>query len=57
MGIVEEVFKTEDGLVRKVVVKTIRDGKPTLYTRHIYSTPKETHHLYAFTVVKKFNWR
>ena len=24
---------------------------------HIYSTPKETHHLYAFTVVKKFNWR
>ena len=24
---------------------------------YIYSTPKETHHLYAFTVVKKFNWR
>ena len=23
----------------------------------VYSTPKETHHLYAFTVVKKFNWR
>ena len=22
----------------------------------VYSTPKETHHLYAFTVVKKFNW-
>ena len=25
--------------------------------RNIYLTPKETHHLYAFTVVKKFNWR
>ena len=24
---------------------------------YIYSTPKETHHLYAFTVVKKFHWR
>ena len=36
MGIIEEVFKSEDGLVRKVVVKTIRDGKPTLYTRPIH---------------------
>ena len=24
---------------------------------YIYSTPKETHRLYAFTVVKKVNWR
>ena len=28
-----------------------------VYTHKVYSTPKETHHLYAFTVVKKFNWR
>ena len=28
-----------------------------ILTPYIYSTPKETHHLYAFTVVKKFNCR
>ena len=28
-----------------------------IFERVIYSTPKETHHLYAITVVKKFNWR
>lgn len=35
VGIVERVFKSEDGLVRKVVVKTIRDKKIAFYTRPV----------------------
>lgn len=35
VGIVSRVFKSEDDLVRKVEVRTIRDGKPTFYTRPV----------------------
>ena len=28
-----------------------------VFELYVYSTPEETHHLYAFTIVKKFNWR
>ena len=35
----------------------IRVNCPYIGTLYIYSTPKETHHLYVFTIVKKFNWR
>ena len=51
LGTVDAIFALH-GLIEKY----ISSGKK-LYCCFIYSTPKETHHLYAFTVVKKFNWR
>lgn len=35
MGLIDKVFESEDGLVRKVVVRIIRDGKVTFYTRPV----------------------
>lgn len=35
-GIIDRVFPSDDGIVRKVVVRTIRAGKPTFYIRPIH---------------------
>ena len=35
MGVTERTFESDDGLVRKVEVRMIRDGKPTLITRPV----------------------
>ena len=32
MGVIERTFENDDGLVRKVEVQMIREGKPTLFT-------------------------
>ena len=36
MGVIERTFESDDGLVRKVEVRIIRDGKPTLFTRPVH---------------------
>ena len=36
MGVIERTFESDDGLVRKVEVRMIRDGKPTLFTRPVH---------------------
>ena len=36
MGIIDRIFPSEDGIVRKVVVRTIRTGNPTFYIRPIH---------------------
>ena len=33
MGVIERTVESDDGLVRKVDVRMIRDRKPTLFTR------------------------
>lgn len=35
VGVVEQCFASEDGRIRKVSVRVIRNGKPVLYTRPI----------------------
>ena len=35
MGVIERTFESDGGLVRKVEVQIIRDGKPTLFTRPV----------------------
>lgn len=35
LGVIEETFRSDDGLVRKVKVVVIRDGKRTFYVRPI----------------------
>ncbi|XP_056014939.1 uncharacterized protein LOC130052845 [Ostrea edulis] len=36
MGIIDRVFPSDDGMVRKVVVRTIQADKPTFYIRPIH---------------------
>ena len=36
MGVIERTFENDDGLVRKVKVQMIREGKPTLFTRLVH---------------------
>ena len=36
MIVIERTFKCDVGLVRKVEVRMIRDGKPTLFTRPVH---------------------
>ena len=53
--------KTSGNPVTKSGIPSLSQGKVESriykYSMHVYPTPKETHHLYAFTVVKKFNSR